>query len=415
MLGQAAFKRIRAGVWKTAPTSSVSLRIMKRRLTLLALSTSLAIPALASARYGSKAGAIIGGQPGTESDIRATIALVDSSTGAQSCTGTLIAPQVVVTAAHCIVSDQGAVGEASSVQVVFGVLDTSEASDEQRVNVSQVIPHPEYLQGEAPIDETGLGKDNDIAVYILESPIDFPTVPVLPPSMVESAMTEGATIIVTGYGTIEDQGEASGVLYTAETTLGKKSEFEFFAGGVGLPDTCPGDSGGPAYLDVDGTIYLIGATSRGRQDSEVGCGDGGVYSTVPAYLDWIVESATSAGVTAPGGSDGADATDGAGDGADATDGASDGADAADGADGATDETDGATDETDGATDETDGATDESDGADVEEGTTATDSEDSASCSSAPGTRPASGAAALFLAAGAALGFLRRRSCRAASR
>lgn len=174
---------------------------MKRRLTLIALSFSFALPSMASARYGSRAGAVVGGELGTDADILATVALVDSSTGAQSCTGTLVAPQVVVTAAHCIVEDGGTVGDASSVQVVFGVLDTSEASDDQRVNVSQVIPHPEYLQGDQSVDETGLGKDNDIAIYILESPIDFATVPVLPPSMVDSAMTEGTNVIVTGYGT----------------------------------------------------------------------------------------------------------------------------------------------------------------------------------------------------------------------
>lgn len=396
---------------------------MTRPLTLVALSASLALPSLAADRYGSKSGAIVGGEPGTEADIRSTIALVDASTGAQSCTGTLIAPQVVVTAAHCIVDVQGNVAEASSVQVVFGVLDTSEASDEQRMNVSQVIPHPEYLKGEEPVDETGLGKDNDIAIYILQSAIDFPVVPVLPPSLVESAMTEGRTIIVTGYGTIEDQGEASGVLYTAETSLGKVVEFEFFAGGIGQPDTCPGDSGGPAYLDLDGAIHLIGATSRGRQDSEIGCGDGGVYSLVPAYLDWIAESASNAGVAGPGGgggtdgaadgaSDGADARDGASDGADARDGASEGADALDGASDGADGEDGATDETGGTFDDSDGE----DGIDVEETTDGAGSEDSAaSCNSAPGSRPATGAAALFLAAGAALGFLRRRSCRAASR
>jgi secreted trypsin-like serine protease len=63
-----------------------------------------------------------------------------------------------------------------------------------------------------------------------------------------------------------------------------KTESEFFAGGRNLPDTCKGDSGGPAFIkDQDGRLLLAGITSRGA----VGCDQGGVYTLVPAFLPWI--------------------------------------------------------------------------------------------------------------------------------
>jgi secreted trypsin-like serine protease len=57
---------------------------------------------------------------------------------------------------------------------------------------------------------------------------------------------------------------------------------------VGLDkDSCKGDSGGPAYIDVDGEWQLAGATSRGTCKARRICGDGGIYTRVHAYVDWI--------------------------------------------------------------------------------------------------------------------------------
>jgi secreted trypsin-like serine protease len=48
-------------------------------------------------------------------------------------------------------------------------------------------------------------------------------------------------------------------------------------------DTCQGDSGGPLVVkNSNGFWDLIGLTSWGY-----GCGDGGVYTRVAAYVDWI--------------------------------------------------------------------------------------------------------------------------------
>ncbi|MCA9547311.1 MAG: trypsin-like serine protease, partial [Myxococcales bacterium] len=57
-------------------------------------------------------------------------------------------------------------------------------------------------------------------------------------------------------------------------------------------DTCPGDSGGPVYLLGDGEApWLVGVTSRGVDNSDATCGDGGIYTYAPAYRGWIIDSA----------------------------------------------------------------------------------------------------------------------------
>jgi secreted trypsin-like serine protease len=63
---------------------------------------------------------------------------------------------------------------------------------------------------------------------------------------------------------------------------------EFAAGAPFLDrDSCNGDSGGPAYVQVDGEWHLAGATSRATASSLRPCGDGGIYTRIDAYEEWI--------------------------------------------------------------------------------------------------------------------------------
>jgi hypothetical protein len=56
-------------------------------------------------------------------------------------------------------------------------------------------------------------------------------------------------------------------------------------------DSCNGDSGGPAYIKLDGKLLLAGVTSRG---SEV-CGLYGIYTRPEAALDWIIANTRAYG------------------------------------------------------------------------------------------------------------------------
>ena len=79
-------------------------------------------------------------------------------------------------------------------------------------------------------------------------------------------------------------------------------------------DTCSGDSGGPVYVEVDGTTYLVGIVSRGVENSLTYCGEGGIYTLANFYEDWMVSKGqtlyppedTGARLPAPSGPDASD-------------------------------------------------------------------------------------------------------------
>jgi MYXO-CTERM domain-containing protein len=63
---------------------------------------------------------------------------------------------------------------------------------------------------------------------------------------------------------------------------------ELGAGGMGI-DTCPGDSGGPLYIDTPFGMFVAGLTSRGYDDAMFDCSEGGLYVRPDKIVDWIEE------------------------------------------------------------------------------------------------------------------------------
>lgn len=159
-----------------------------------------------------------------------------------SCTGTLVAPRVVLTAAHCVEN-----ADVSQVLSVVFAPETARALTAERVRVIEGRPHPAWRAGE-----------NDIGVLILAE--DAPVAPVPLVGPVLSADVVGRTTRVVGFG-LDDQGKTgnrrSG---TARVTAVKEGSFTI---SVAPGMSCGGDSGGPSFLDVDGAERIIGVTSYG--------------------------------------------------------------------------------------------------------------------------------------------------------
>lgn len=114
------------------------------------------------------------------------------------------------------------------------------------------------------------------------------------------ALTSATNVTLVGYGTTDiDGADGYGIrrkvqvgIASEDSAFGARYETEFVGGAMNLDrDSCKGDSGGPAYVYVDGRFELAGATSRGTRSAGRMCGDGGVYTKVPAYRDWIVSVA----------------------------------------------------------------------------------------------------------------------------
>ncbi|MES2965567.1 MAG: trypsin-like serine protease, partial [Bdellovibrionota bacterium] len=101
---------------------------------------------------------------------------------------------------------------------------------------------------------------------------------------------------LSGYGNSNGKaGTGAGKLRWVETTI-KKADYtksEILVEQSKGKGACHGDSGGPAYVKVDGTLVLIGVTSRGVDDANNDCSVSAAYTSIPFYSAWIKRTSTA--------------------------------------------------------------------------------------------------------------------------
>jgi len=231
---------------------------------LLALPFGLACAPAGDADPPSRAALpIIGGAP--DVDDPNVVGLVNQS-GQLACTGTLLAPQVVLTAAHCLELE-------APTSVFFG---SDPMVDGRLLPVDSFAKHPEF-------DLLALA--NDVGVVRLAAPAPAGAEPAelaaAPPPM-------GTPVRFVGFGYTEvgpggDYGKKRHV--TTAVTLVTATTF-----GYGVA-TCNGDSGGPAFVSEGGREVLAGVTSSG--DST--CASFGLDTRVDVHAGWIAEQLDGGG------------------------------------------------------------------------------------------------------------------------
>lgn len=220
--------------------------------------------AAAPAAAGPAAG-IIGGTETAEGQYPSVAALV---VGSSLCTGTLIAPAWVLTAAHCV--DPAVLGFASqdqvtaSVRVHFNTLDV--VSDAGTVvGASATFKDPLFNQARLGSNDIGLIKLERAMTEIAPSPINL-----------EAAMAPVGTVVTqVGYGSTETSGKGSlGIQFELRDRtsvscptlrIGADTNLLCFSQ-ADNKGTCQGDSGGPAFAMVGGISTVVGVTSFGDQN-----------------------------------------------------------------------------------------------------------------------------------------------------
>ena len=218
------------------------------------------------------------------------------------CSSTLIAPDVVMLAAHCVDPDSFTYGYGSlanidirwSRQSDLTMHDGSRIADwpADAITAWDWVHHPEWdLWGL----DMGIGDSKDIALLFLDEPVLDTPFAYLPTAEEAVQVVLNAPVSVAGWGqqTSDYQPPAGtyGLKQMGESHISELGDAEFQVG-LNIDDVrkCHGDSGGPSFLTIEtetiDPIRVVGVTSHAYDNSD--CRQtGGVDTRVDAYLEWI--------------------------------------------------------------------------------------------------------------------------------
>lgn len=266
---------------------------------------------------------IVGGGGTTIEEWPWQVGIADAPDGVQDgfdrqfCGGTLVAPRIVVSAAHCFFEDPATefADDAGDFSAITGTTNLSQAAPPREIVFEELyffvadgadagtVPDVEAASATPLIDGEILYDDTtsewDVVFLKLPSPAPAPAAPVLIAGADEAATwAAGRTAWVTGWGNRSSTGSSDfpddlhevQITMIADSTCGSSTVYggEFIpqtmvcAGELaGGKDTCQGDSGGPLVVPLAGGGFrLVGDTSWGD-----GCAQPnkpGVYGRIAA-------------------------------------------------------------------------------------------------------------------------------------
>src|SRR5262245_315489 len=245
----------------------------------LAIALTLAAAAPAWAIVG-------GGAPSADGVGRNVVTIVGSR--GNFCSGTMIAPNIALTAAHCV--QNGA---------TYKIVEYDAQRTPQLRDITRVATHPQFnlqtmLAHRATADVALLRLASSVAAGRQPSLIGSPLMPI----------NAGGRFTVAGIGvTVRGDGKSGGVVRAANlVATGRPGSLQIRLvdpAGDGKREglgACTGDSGGPVFEDQQGRAVVIGVVSWSTgPNGTAGCGGMTGVTPLSLYRDWILQTARSWG------------------------------------------------------------------------------------------------------------------------
>ena len=184
------------------------------------------------------------------------------------CSGTLISPRVVVTAAHCVKGE-------NPTTFVLGY----DMENGTEYAVQEAIYNPDYDAG--GYNDPGSG---DVAVLVLEERITGIT----PARLFTGDFTafNDQSIVFVGYGKRDVYQPLYGKKYQVTLTIKDIDDYGFwnYTNQSNVKNTCGGDSGGPGFVSYNGEYYIGGFVSSGDEY----CVQDGYNMRADSNAEWIL-------------------------------------------------------------------------------------------------------------------------------
>jgi hypothetical protein len=222
-----------------------------------------------------------GGAPSTDGVARSVVTIVGSR--GNFCTGALVAPNLVLTAAHCV-------PPGADYKIVEYGPDRQPALQD----VKRAAIHPGFNMQAM----TGHRATADVALLQMAAPAKGKTPSVL--GMPTIPIVVGSRFTIAGIGvTVRGDGKSGGTIRVAGlVATGRPGTLQIRLVdpvGQGTREglgACTGDSGGPVFEDKPGGPVIVGVVSWSTgPNGSAGCGGMTGVTPLTLYRDWILQTA----------------------------------------------------------------------------------------------------------------------------